>query len=132
MKVCLKSCGDWARAKNFPGCRRTGTRKSRAPSGVRVSSKRPDVDEALLLHRIADGGDHRGGETQVPLHAVAPQVEVAIPKPRRLLDSLVVELEGKRLRASDDLELVDLDLDFARGDVRVDCVGRARTTSPRA
>ena len=34
MQSCLKSCGDCASAKNFPGCRRTGTRKSRAPSGV--------------------------------------------------------------------------------------------------
>src|SRR6059058_1397213 len=30
----MNSCGDWARAKNFPGCSRTGRRKSRAPSGV--------------------------------------------------------------------------------------------------
>jgi len=34
MQSCLKICGDCASAKNFPGCRRTGTRKSRAPSGV--------------------------------------------------------------------------------------------------
>ena len=38
MRICLKSCGDWGRAKNFPGCIRAGTKKSRAPSGVlRVS-----------------------------------------------------------------------------------------------
>ena len=34
MQSCLKICGDCASAKNRPGCRRTGTRKSRAPSGV--------------------------------------------------------------------------------------------------
>src|SRR5437588_622138 len=34
MNTCLKSWGDCASAKNLPGCRRTGTRKSRAPSGV--------------------------------------------------------------------------------------------------
>ena len=34
MQSCLKSCGDCASAKNLPGWRRTGTRKSRAPSGV--------------------------------------------------------------------------------------------------
>ena len=34
MNSCLKSCGDCASAKNLPGCSRTGTRKSRAPSGV--------------------------------------------------------------------------------------------------
>ena len=85
----------------------------------------PHVDEALLLHRTADCGDHCCREAQVPLHAVAPQVEVAIAKASRLLDSLVVELEGKRLRARDDLEVVDLDLDFTRGDVRVDGLGRA-------
>ena len=35
---CLNSCGDCGRAYQLPGCSRTGTRKSRAPSGVeRVS-----------------------------------------------------------------------------------------------
>ena len=34
MQSCLKICGDCASAKNLPGCSRTGTRKSRAPSGV--------------------------------------------------------------------------------------------------
>src|SRR6266536_637579 len=34
MKSCLNSCGDCARAKNFPGCRRTCMRKSRAPTGA--------------------------------------------------------------------------------------------------
>ncbi len=38
MSSCLNSCGDCGRAYQEPGCRRTGTRKSRAPSGVeRVS-----------------------------------------------------------------------------------------------
>ena len=35
-----------------PGCSRTGTRKSRAPSGVAArQARRPDVEEAELLHR---------------------------------------------------------------------------------
>ena len=34
MQSCLKICGDCASAKNRPGWRRTGTTKSRAPSGV--------------------------------------------------------------------------------------------------
>ena len=31
---CLNNCGDCGRAYQLPGCNRTGTRKSRAPSGV--------------------------------------------------------------------------------------------------
>ena len=34
MQSCLKSCGDCASAKKRPGWSRTGTTKSRAPSGV--------------------------------------------------------------------------------------------------
>jgi len=34
MQSCLKICGDCASAKKRPGWSRTGTRKSRAPSGV--------------------------------------------------------------------------------------------------
>ena len=98
---------------------------ARAFRGAECHRRCPDVDEPLLLHRIADGGDRRRGETQVALHAVAPQVEVAVAKACRLLDSLVVELERQRLRTGDDLELADLDLDFASGNVRIDGLGRA-------
>ncbi len=34
MSSCLNSCGDCGRAYQWPGRSRTGTRKSRAPSGV--------------------------------------------------------------------------------------------------
>src|SRR5919204_82003 len=71
MNSCLKSWGDCARAKKRPGWRRTGTRKSRAPSGV-------------------------------------PRVR------------LLVQLEGKRLRRRHDLERVDLELDGAGRQIRVD------------
>ena len=53
------------------------------------------------------------------MHAIPAQIEIAVAKTRRLLDALVVELERQGLRARDDLELVHLDLDLSRGDVRV-------------
>ena len=34
MRSCLNSWGDWGSAYQWPGRSRTGTRKSRAPSGV--------------------------------------------------------------------------------------------------
>ena len=34
MSSCLNSCGDCGNAYQLPGCNRTGTKKSRAPSGV--------------------------------------------------------------------------------------------------
>ena len=84
----------------------------------------PHVDEALLFHRTPDRTDDRCGEAQVALHAVAAQVEVAVAKADGLLDAFVVDLERQRLGARDDLELVHLQLDFARRDVRVHGVGR--------
>ncbi len=98
---------------------------SRALGRAERHRRCPHVDEALLFHRTADGGDDGGGKTQVALHAVAAQVEIAVAKAGRLLDSLVVELEGQRFRAGDDLELVHLDLDLARRDVRVHGLRRA-------
>ena len=60
------------------------------------------------------------------LHLLPPQVEVAVAQPRHLVDVLVVELEGQRVGARDDLQLVHLQLDLARRQVGVDGLGRAR------
>ena len=65
-------------------------------------------------------------ETQVALHPGSAHVEPAVAKPQRLVDALLVELEGKRRRARDDLELVDLELDCARRHRGVDRLLRAR------
>ena len=56
----------------------------------------------------------------------AAQVEPAVADAQGLVDVLLVELERQRLRARDDLELVDLQLDLAGRQVRVDGLGRAR------
>ena len=96
-------------------------------------ARSPDVDEALLVHRAPDRRDHVRREPHVPLHALAPKVEVAVAQPDVLVDVLLVELEGQRVGARDDLELVDLDLDRAGREVRVDGVGRpGDDLAPRA
>ena len=82
-------------------------------------ARRPDVDEAALVHHAADRGDRRVIEPQVPLHPLGPQVEPAVPKAQSLLDVLLVELEWERRRAREDLQLVDLHLDLAGREVRV-------------
>ena len=98
---------------------------ARAFGSTHRHRRRPHVDESLLFHRTANRGDHGGREAQVALHAIAAQVEIAVAKTRRLLDALVVELERQGLRARDDLELVHLDLDLSRRDVRVHGLGCA-------
>ena len=65
------------------------------------------------------------GQAEVALHVVAAQVEVAVAKPRQLVHPVLVELERQRLAARDDLERVDLELDLAGREIRVDRVGRA-------
>ena len=62
---------------------------------------------------------------EVVLHALAAQVEPAVPEPQRLVDVLLVELERKRRRAREDAHGVDLELDLAGRQVRVDRLGRA-------
>ena len=53
------------------------------------------------------------------------EVEPAVAEPQRLVDALVVELEGERRRARHDLELVHLELDLAGRHLRVHGLGRA-------
>ena len=127
MQSCLKSCGDCASAKNFPGCSRTGTRKSRAPSGVpRVIAGVHTSTKPSSSIVAADAGDRGVRHSQVALHPLAAHVEPAVAEPRRLLDAVVADLERQRRRAGDDPQALDLDLDLAGREVRVDRIRRAR------
>ena len=56
---------------------------------------------------------------------VAAHVQPAVAEADRLVDVLLVELERERRRAREDLERVDLELDLAGRQVRVDRLGRA-------
>src|SRR5579885_1504924 len=85
-------------------------------------ARRPDVDEAELVHRPPDRGVR---EAKVALHPVAAHVEPAVAKAERLVDVLLVELERERRRAGEDAQGVDLELDLARRQVRVHRLGRA-------
>jgi hypothetical protein len=87
-------------------------------------ARRPDVDEALLLHCAANCPDDGRGQAQVPLHLVPAQIEIAIAETQDLVDVLLVELERQRLGARDQREAVDLNLDLAGGDVAIDDLGR--------
>ena len=58
-------------------------------------------------------------------NCVPAQVEPAIAEAQRLVDVLLVELERERRARRDHLELVDLELDLARGQVGVDVLRRA-------
>ena len=73
-----------------------------------VEDRRLDVEEAGRLHVPPDDPDHLGAQPEVALQLLAAQVEPAVAEPQRLVDVLLVELERKRRRARDDLELVDL------------------------
>ena len=56
---------------------------------------------------------------------VAAEVEPAVAEAQRLVDVLLVELERERRGARDDLERVDLELDLAGRQLRVDRLRRA-------
>ena len=83
-------------------------------------ARRPDVDEALGIHRTAHRSDRGVLKAEVPLHAAAAQVEPAVLDPQRLVDVLLVDLERQRRRAREDRQAVDLDLDLTGRQVRVD------------
>src|SRR4029077_3243812 len=73
--------------------------------------RRLDVEKAGPVHRAPDDRDHLRPQADVALELVAAQVEPAVADAERLVDVLLVELEGQRRARRDDLELVDLKLD---------------------
>ena len=88
--------------------------------GVQTSTKpRSSID-------AADRGDRGVVEPEVPLHPLGPHVEPAVAEAEGLVDVLLVELERERRRAREDPQLVDLHLDLAGRQVRVDELRRAR------
>src|SRR6266849_7062565 len=79
-----------------------------------------DVDEAGLLHHPSNRPDHAPAKTDVALELRATEIQPAVAEAQRLVDVLLVELERQRCGTRDDSELLDLDLDLAGRQVRVD------------
>ena len=135
MSSCLNSCGDCGSAYQWPGCSRTGTRKSRAPSGVDrvrygVSMSRKSCDS--MTRRMIDSdlcaGADRAGRTG------ATQVEVAVLPAQRLVDAGLdvvgaVDRERHRLGLAEHLDRRRDDLDLTGSEVRVDVALGARGDS---
>ena len=72
MQSCLKICGDCGSAKNGPGWSRTGTRKSRAPSGVAARhARRPDVEKPRPPSSAESPRPRVAREPEVALHPLA-------------------------------------------------------------
>ena len=84
-----------------------------------------DLEEARVVHDPADRGDQLRPERDVALQPRAPEVEPAVPKSQRLVDTFLVELERERRAAGHDLERVDLQLDLTGRKARVDSLGGA-------
>ena len=65
---------------------------------------------------------------EVPLHRGPTKIQVAVLEPRleRGLRALVVDREGRRRRAREDLEAVDVELDLPRRPLRVHVLRLAR------
>src|SRR5260370_3105592 len=98
MRSCLNSCGDCGRAYQLPGLRRTGTRKSRAPSGGGPGQvRRLDVDEPVLVHHVAEQVRGLRPDAERAGRLLAADVEVAVLDPDLPVD-LPVPPPGERHR----------------------------------
>jgi hypothetical protein len=66
--------------------------------------------------RLADRLHHPAPQEQPLRHRLAPDVEVAVFEPKALVDRLVrlVDVEGRRLRLGQDVDLARLELDLTR------------------
>ncbi len=118
---CLNSCGLCGRAYQLPGCRRAGTRKSRAPSGVRAGQRRRlDLDEVVRVEDVAGGLVDLAAQPERVVGAGAAQVEVAVLEPRLLPHvDVVADRERQRRRGAEHLDVGGDDLDRAGREVRV-------------
>ena len=88
---------------------------------------RLDVDEALRVEIAAHRHRHPVAQAQVALHLRAAQVDHAVLQPHVLAQVLLVELEGRRERGIEQLDVLGQHLDLAAGEVGVD-----RALGPRA
>ena len=87
--------------------------------------RRLDVDEPLAFHLLADDPHELRTDADVPLHVLAAQVEPAVLHAQRLVDVVLVELEGQRRRRRQHGELLDLYLDLARRHLGIHRLGGA-------
>ena len=91
--------------------------------------RRLDLEEALLVEVGARRLHDVVAQDQVGEHRRAPQVEVAVLQAQRLVDLAALrglDLEGRRLRLVQHLELGDADLDLAGRQLRVHRLGATR------
>jgi hypothetical protein len=65
--------------------------------GRRDERRRLDLDELLANHRVAHGVVHHRPHAQVALHAVAPEVEIAVLEAERLVGLDALERDRRRL-----------------------------------
>ena len=106
--------------EELPGMHARGYQVVARAFGRRAGEhRRLDVDEAVRIEILP----HRHGgaiaQHQVLLHRLAAQVDDAVREAHRLREILVVELERRRERGVEDLDVVREHFDFARGDVRI-------------
>jgi hypothetical protein len=97
---------------------------ARALGGRLEEDRRFDVREAVSLHHPTDRRDETRAQAEVALHLRPPQVEPPVTEAQRFVDALLLELEGKRRGAGEDLEPVDLELDLPCWNVGIDRLGR--------
>ena len=132
---CLNSCGDWGSAYHEPGPQPGRHDEVARTLGRRAGHRRRlDLDEALLVQRLARGAVHLRAQPDRRGRAGPAQVEVAVLEPHLLADlGVLVDLERQRrgLVQHDDGRRDDLDL--AGRQVRVDVLllaARGRRRSP--
>ena len=131
----MKSCGDCGSAYQEPRCRRLGTRKSRAPSGVeRVRIGVSISRKPSLVEVVADRpARRRWRRIEVVAHALPAQVEVAVAQAELLAHRVVlVDLERRRLGVGEQLELGGDELHLAGRELGLTALSSRRTSSPLA
>ena len=87
--------------------------------------RRFDVDEAVRIEKLAHLHRHPVAQHQVVLHLRAAQIEHPVSQPGGLGQVFVVELERRRHRGIEDLELLGQHLDRAAFQLRIDGAFRA-------
>lgn len=100
---------------------------ARALGGRRGQDRGGHLVETERRHLVPDRGDHGRAQHDVAVHALAAQVEEAVLQAALLTHSVVgVDLERQLLRGAQQLDLGNLDLDLAGGQLGVDVLGAAR------
>src|SRR3989449_1421784 len=88
--------------------------------GTADQNRRLDLNKAFVVEKIPNSLGHPVPELEIPGHPLPPKIQVTVAKAQLLIDhAILVDSEGRRLCAVEDIDPLRIDLDRTGGELLV-------------